>query len=87
MDRAEVEAKVKDLVVEVLQIEPPTKVTPEATFKDDLNTDSLDYVELVMALEEAFDIVVPDLDLETIRTVSDVTDLVVDALGVREGTS
>jgi len=48
------------------------EVVPEARILDDLGADSLDVVELVMALEESFDIVVPDEDVEALETVSDV---------------
>ncbi|MGI9118536.1 MAG: acyl carrier protein [Acidimicrobiales bacterium] len=58
----------RDCAVEVLQVEPD-QVTMEASFSDDLDADSLDLVELVMALEEAFDIEVPEEDLEGISTV------------------
>lgn len=60
--------KFRDCAVEVLQVKPE-QVTMEANFSDDLDADSLDLVELVMALEEAFDIEVPEEDLEGIDTV------------------
>ncbi len=60
--------KFKECAVEVLQV-TPDQVTMEASFADDLDADSLDLVELVMALEEAFDIEVPEEDLEGIETV------------------
>ncbi|MBW3581337.1 MAG: acyl carrier protein [Actinomycetota bacterium] len=58
----------RECTVEVLQV-PPEQVTMDASFADDLDADSLDLVELVMALEEAFDIEVPEEDLEGIATV------------------
>lgn len=64
------EAKVKEIIVEELGVEPD-KVTPEASFVDDLGADSLDTVELVMALEEEFGIDIPDEDAEKMRTVGD----------------
>ena len=64
----EIFEKVKKIVVEQLEVDPD-KVTPEATFADDLGADSLDTVELVMALEEEFDIEIPDEVAETIDTV------------------
>jgi acyl carrier protein len=70
----------KRCAVEVLQVEPD-QVTPEAKFGDDLDADSLDLVELVMALEEAFDIEVPEEDLEGIETVGQAFDLVKGKLG------
>jgi acyl carrier protein len=61
--------------VEVLSVEEE-KVVPEAKFGDDLDADSLDLVELVMALEEEFDISVPEEDLEGIDTVNQAVELV-----------
>jgi acyl carrier protein len=61
--------------VEVLSVEED-KVVPEAKFGDDLDADSLDLVELVMALEEEFDISVPEEDLEGIDTVNQAVELV-----------
>jgi len=60
--------KFKSCAVEVLQV-PEDKIVPEARFSDDLDADSLDLVELVMALEEAFDITVDESELEGIETV------------------
>ncbi|EAZ92264.1 acyl carrier protein [Crocosphaera chwakensis] len=60
--------KVKTIVVEQLEVEED-KVTPEANFANDLGADSLDTVELVMALEEEFDIEIPDEAAENIATV------------------
>lgn len=62
--------------VEVLSVSED-QVTPEAKFGDDLDADSLDLVELVMALEEEFDVEVPEEDLEGIETVGQAYDLVV----------
>jgi acyl carrier protein len=61
--------------VEVLSVDPD-QVTPEARFGDDLDADSLDLVELVMALEEEFDISVPEDELEGIETVGQAFELV-----------
>ena len=60
--------KVQKIVVEQLDVEPDA-VKPEASFANDLGADSLDTVELVMALEEAFDIEIPDEVAEQIDTV------------------
>ncbi|MEB3310404.1 MAG: acyl carrier protein [Snowella sp.] len=60
--------RVKAIVVEQLEVEPDA-VTPEASFANDLGADSLDTVELVMALEEEFDIEIPDEAAEQIDTV------------------
>ena len=62
--------KVKKIVVEHLGVEE-AKVTPEASFIDDLGADSLDTVELVMAFEEEFGIEIPDDAAETIQTFGD----------------
>jgi acyl carrier protein len=67
---SEIADKVKKIVVEHLGVEE-AKVTPEASFIDDLGADSLDTVELVMAFEEAFDLEIPDEDAEKIVTVGD----------------
>jgi len=67
---ADVFDKVKDIVVEQLDVEAD-KVTLEASFKDDLEADSLDVVELVMELEDAFDMEISDEDAEKINTVGD----------------
>ncbi len=70
-----VEEKVIDIIVEKLNV-PREKVKPEASFIDDLGADSLDLVELVMAMEEAFDMEVSDEEAEKLRTVKDVIDYV-----------
>ncbi len=67
---ASIEEKVKQIIVEQLGVDEG-EVTPTASFVDDLGADSLDTVELVMALEEAFDVEIPDEDAENIRTVKD----------------
>jgi len=63
-------AKVKDIVVEQLGVDEE-EVSEQASFVDDLGADSLDIVELVMALEEEFDLEIPDEDAEKIVTVGD----------------
>jgi acyl carrier protein len=75
MDRAEVLSSIRDSAVEVLSVDPD-QVTEEARFKEDLEADSLDLVELVMALEESFDISVPEEELEDVTTVGQAVDLV-----------
>jgi acyl carrier protein len=67
--------KFRQTTAEVLQVEP-TKVTLEARFGDDLDADSLDLVELVMALEEQFDITVDESELEGVETVEQAFNLV-----------
>ena len=63
--------KVKEIIVDTLNSEE-AKVTLEASLTDDLGADSLDAVELNMALEEAFAISIPDEDLATFKTVQDI---------------
>ena len=75
MDRDAAFEQFKSCAVEVLQVQPD-QVVPGATFGDDLDADSLDLVELVMALEEAFDISVDESELEGIQTVGQAFDLV-----------
>lgn len=67
---SDLEQKVKDVIAEELGVEQD-KLTDEASFMDDLNADSLDTVELVMAFEKEFDIDIPDEDAEKLRTVGD----------------
>ncbi len=64
-----------DIIVEQLNVESD-KVVPGASFVDDLGADSLDLVELIMAMEEEFDIEIPDEDAEKIVTVQDAMDYV-----------
>lgn len=70
-DKMSVNPKVKDIIVEQLGVDPE-KVKAEASFIDDLGADSLDIVELVMAMEEEFDLEIPDEDAEKLKTVNDV---------------
>ena len=71
--------KFKQCAVDVLQVEPD-KVTLDARFGDDLDADSLDLVELVMALEESFDITVEESELEGVETVRQAFELVTSKL-------
>ena len=66
----ELDQRVSDIIVEQLGV-PKEEIAPEASFIDDLGADSLDIVELVMAMEEAFDIEIPDEDAEKIQTIGD----------------
>jgi acyl carrier protein len=65
---ASIEEKIKEIIVEQLGVDP-AQVTPEASFVNDLGADSLDTVELVMALEEEFNLEIPDEEAEKISTV------------------
>ena len=67
---SDIEARVKDIVVEQLGVNAD-EVTADASFIDDLGADSLDTVELVMALEEAFECEIPDEEAEKITTVKE----------------
>jgi len=67
--------KVKEIVVEQLGVEED-EVTLEASFIDDLGADSLDIVELIMALEEEFDLEIPDKEAEKISTVGDAVEYI-----------
>lgn len=67
---ADVNEKVKSIIAEQLGVKPE-EVTPQASFIEDLGADSLDTVELVMALEEEFEIEIPDEDAEKMATVGD----------------
>jgi acyl carrier protein len=75
MERDEGLAALREVAVEVLNVEPGV-VTEEARFKEDLDADSLDLVELVMGLEERFDISVPEEDLDGVNTVGQAVDMV-----------
>ena len=68
-----IEEKVQKIVAEKLSVEPE-EVIPKASFVDDLGADSLDLVELIMAMEEAFDIEIADEVAEKITTVKDAID-------------
>ena len=72
---ATVEERVKKIIAEQLGVEED-EVTPEASFVEDLGADSLDTVELVMALEEEFSIEIPDEDAEKILTVGKALDFI-----------
>lgn len=75
MGTEEVFEKIKAIIVEQLGVSE-TAVTMDASFIDDLGADSLDIVELVMALEEEFDLEIPDADAEKVVTVGDVVEYI-----------
>ena len=81
MERSEVLTTLKEAAVEVLGVEPDA-VVEEARFKEDLDADSLDLVELVMALEERLEVTIPEEELSDIKTVSEAVDVVVGKLTV-----
>ncbi len=72
---ADVESRVRDIISEQLGV-AANEVTPQASFIEDLGADSLDIVELVMALEEEYGMEISDEDAEKIRTVKDVVDYI-----------
>ena len=82
MDRNEVFEELRTRAADVLRVEPE-RVTEAARFGDDLNADSLDLVELVMALEEHYDVRIPEEELEDIVTVGDALNLLLDKLSDR----
>ncbi len=67
----QVEDKVKNIIVQLLAVEPD-KVVPGASFVDDLGADSLDNVELMMQMESEFNLKIPDEEVEKLKTVGDV---------------
>ena len=77
MSSEELFDKVKEIIVEQLGV-AETAITPDASFIDDLGADSLDIVELIMALEEEFDLEIPDADAEKVVTVNDVVEYIKD---------
>ena len=77
MSSEEIYNKVKEIIVEQLGV-AETAVALDASFIDDLGADSLDIVELIMALEEEFDIEIPDADAEKVVTVNDVVEYIKD---------
>ncbi len=70
-----IEQQMVDIIVEQLSVEKD-KVVPNASFVDDLGADSLDLVELIMAMEEEFDVEIPDEEAEKINTVQNAIDYV-----------
>ena len=75
MEREEILDKVKVVIVEQLSVEEDD-VTEDASFVDDLGADSLDIVELVMALEDKFGISIPDEEAESIKTVGNAVEFI-----------
>jgi acyl carrier protein len=75
------EDRISELIVDQLGV-TKEEIVPEASFIDDLGADSLDIVELVMAMEETFDIEIPDDDAEKIQTIGDALTYVKERVGV-----
>jgi acyl carrier protein len=81
MKMEEVQAKLKEIVMDRLNAEEE-QIKPEASFVEDLGADSLDIVELIMGIEEEFDIEIPDEDAEKLTTVGEAMSYVKAKLGV-----
>ena len=82
MEREEALSALREVAVEVLSVDPDA-VVEGARFKEDLDADSLDLVEFVMAMEERFDITVPEEEVEGVTTVGQALDLVTEKLSAR----
>jgi acyl carrier protein len=67
--------QLKKLIVELLEVDE-SEVVPEASFSDDFNADSLDFIELITAVEDTFKIEIPDEDAENLQTVQDAIDYI-----------
>jgi acyl carrier protein len=81
MDKGEIEARVRKVLSEQLAVEEG-QVTPDARFAEDLNADSLDLVEAVLALEEEWNIEIPEEEMDGVKTVGQAVQLVASKLGV-----
>lgn len=80
MERSAIESKLTDLLVEELGLERD-KIANEAKFEEDLEVDSLGVVELLMAIEDNFDVKIPDEDAEKITTVGEAVNIIAAKLG------
>ena len=83
MTKEEVVAKLKAIVSDRLDVEAD-QVTPEKSFVEDLGADSLDIVELIMGIEEEFDIEIPDEDAEKLTSVGEAMNYTLSKIGVEE---
>ena len=81
MERSEIETKVRKVLAEQLAVDE-SQVTPEAKFAEDLNADSLDLTEAVLALEDEMGIEIPEDEMEKVKTVGQAIDLVASKLEV-----
>ncbi len=80
MSSEEIFEKIKNIIVDLLQV-PEDSVTLESHFIDDLGADSLDLVELIMGIEEEFNIEIPDGEAEKVVTVGDVVEYIKENVG------
>ena len=81
MDKAEIGTRVRKVLAEQLAVDE-TQATPDARFAEDLNADSLDLVEAVLALEEEWNIEIPEDEMDGVKTVGQAVELVAFKLGV-----
>jgi acyl carrier protein len=81
MDRNDIEERVRKVLAEQLAVDE-SQVTPNARFAEDLNADSLDLTEAVLALEDEMGIEIPEEEMESVKTVGQAIDLVASKLGV-----
>ena len=68
--------KIRDIIVEQLDLDDSDSLTMERSLKDDLDADSLDAVEVIMALEEEFDIEIPDEEAENFKSIGDIVEYI-----------
>lgn len=81
MTRDDVLQAIRTRAAEILDVDE-TAIAESATFRDDLEADSLDVVELIMALEEELDVSIPEEEIEDVRTVGDAVNLICETLAV-----
>jgi acyl carrier protein len=75
MNETETFEQLKKLIAELLEVDE-SRIVPEASFADDFNADSLDFIELITAVEDTFKIEIPDEDAEDLQTVQDAMDYI-----------
>ena len=83
MKKEEMLARLKEIIIDRLNVEED-QIVPEASFVEDLGADSLDIVELIMGIEEEFDIEIPDEDAEKLTSVGEAMNYTLAKLGVEE---
>lgn len=83
MKMEEIESRLKEIVMDRLNVDEE-QIKPEASFVEDLGADSLDIVELIMGIEEEFDIEIPDEDAEKLTSVGEALNYIKNKLGVEE---
>ena len=81
METEQIEERVRKILAENLSV-PEDDITTESRFQEDLDADSLDLVEAVLALEEEFGVSIPEEEMEDVKTVGEAVDLVAQKLGV-----